>query len=38
MPAEPLRYALWMLLAGIGIPILAALNGQLRITFRGFFR
>jgi len=29
MPAETLRYALWMLLAGIGIPILAALNGQL---------
>lgn len=29
MPAEPLRYAIWMLLAGVGIPILAALNSQL---------
>ena len=29
MSTESLRYALWMLLAGIGIPILAALNGQL---------
>jgi transporter family-2 protein len=29
MSAETLRYAIWMLLAGVGIPILAALNGQL---------
>ncbi|MDB5665857.1 MAG: family transporter [Cypionkella sp.] len=29
MPTETLRYALWMLLAGVGIPILAALNSQL---------
>ena len=29
MQSETLRYALWMLLAGIGIPILAALNSQL---------
>lgn len=29
MSAETLRYAVWMLLAGVGIPILAALNGQL---------
>ncbi|MES2433062.1 MAG: DMT family transporter [Pseudomonadota bacterium] len=29
MSTETLRYAVWMLLAGIGIPILAALNSQL---------
>ena len=29
MPAEALRYAFWMLLAGVGIPVLAALNSQL---------
>jgi len=29
MPSDTLRYALIMLLAGIGIPILAALNSQL---------
>lgn len=29
MSAETLRYGVWMLLAGIGIPILAALNSQL---------
>lgn len=29
MSAETLRYAVWMLFAGIGIPILAALNSQL---------
>ncbi len=29
MPSDTLRYALIMLLAGIGIPILAALNAQL---------
>lgn len=29
MPAESLRYAIWMLLAGVGVPMLAALNSQL---------
>ena len=29
MSADSLRYAIWMLLAGVGIPILASLNGQL---------
>jgi transporter family-2 protein len=29
MSGETLRHAIWMLMAGVGIPVLAALNGQL---------